>query len=163
MRSYKSNWVYIYSNAIGTLCMIEITSLSKQAIQSTFSKAFINFCVYKCPASSNDRNELVGRNNANDIDLNRNFPDRLSDKNLPGKFEPETVELMRWIQLYPFVLSANLHGGSLVANYPYDDISSDEINHGRAGHPTYAASPDDETFRVLAESYSLVCTIVLIG
>jgi carboxypeptidase D len=142
-----------------------ITSLSKQAIQLTFSKAFtfITFCVYKCPASSNDRNELVGRNNANNVDLNRNFPDRLSDRNVPGQCEPETEALMHWIQSYPFVLSANLHGGSLVANYPYDDIGPDDMKHARAGHPTYAASPDDETFQVLAESYSLVCTNFLIG
>ena len=34
---------------------------------------------------------------------------------------PETVHVMQWSAAQNFVLGANLHAGSLVVNYPYDN------------------------------------------
>ena len=53
---------------------------------------------------------------------------------------------MDWMKRTHFVLSANLHGGSLVANYPYDDDP--------AMKTIYSKSPDDDVFRHLALTYS---------
>lgn len=90
-----------------------------------------------------------GRENANGIDLNRNFPDQFRVTKDNEVQQPETTAVMRWILSEPFVLSANLHGGSLVANYPYDDNIEDKDG-------IYSKSPDDALFRKLASVYSNV-------
>lgn len=67
----------------------------------------------------------MGRNNANNVDLNRDFPDRLDEtlhrRPRGKKRQPETLAMMKWILTQPFVLSANLHGGAVVVSYPYDN------------------------------------------
>lgn len=69
-----------------------------------------------------DDKNYIGRENANRVDLNRDFPDQFSSPNKPPEdCQPETRALMRWIVSEPFVLSANLHGGAVVASYPFDD------------------------------------------
>ncbi|XP_053200778.1 carboxypeptidase E-like [Panonychus citri] len=104
---------------------------------------------------------LYGRSNANGVDLNRDFPDLdsvayrsgdktdhlFNEKSIDHKMQPETKATIEWILTNPFVLSANLHGGSLVANYPYDETPDGSARR-------YAPSPDDDTFRHLAQTYA---------
>jgi len=113
-----------------------------------------------------ERGWLVGRSNAHGVDLNRNFPDLdkifyyldeqkmgrydhlmdlFSDDN--QRFEPEVKAVGEWTVSLPFVLSANLHEGDLVANYPFDASRVD-------GMSEYAKSPDDATFKHLASVYA---------
>lgn len=104
-------------------------------------------------------NSNSGRQNTNNKDLNRNFPDRLNFKsqkelqNTAESFftqgrEPETLAMMLWIVNNPFVLSANLHGGSVVASYPFDDTAR-HIECCVEGK-----TPDDDFFKYLARVYS---------
>jgi len=95
-------------------------------------------------AEVGDKFGLIGRQNGNGIDLNRNFPDQYNKQE--GLPEPETHAVMTWSREIPFVLSANLHGGSLVANYPFDEY--DPTNKSRP------ISPDDVIFRHLAHAYA---------
>lgn len=60
-----------------------------------------------------------GRKNANEYDLNRNFPDFFKPNAL--KLQPETSAVIEWMKNIPFILSAGLHGGALVASYPYEN------------------------------------------
>ncbi|KAG8176985.1 hypothetical protein JTE90_005730, partial [Oedothorax gibbosus] len=115
---------------------------------------------------SGGKDWLAGRENANGQDLNRDFPDLnsvayqaeklnaeqtnhfFSPETIDHKLQPETKAVIQWILNTPFVLSANLHGGALVANYPYDEARKPGNLHD------YTASPDDDTFRHLARVYS---------
>lgn len=53
-----------------------------------------------------------GRNNSNNFDLNRNFPDQFVTITEPR--QPETIAVMSWLKSTPFILSANLHGGMVL-------------------------------------------------
>ena len=60
-----------------------------------------------------------GRSNANNIDLNRNFPDWFDTKS-HDDVQPETKAVIDWMSSNKFVLSANIQGGTLAASYPWD-------------------------------------------
>lgn len=84
-----------------------------------------------------------GRYNSKGFDLNRNFPDYF--KQNTKRTQPETEAVKEWISKISFLLSgwdliliqissinlkrtifllASLHGGALVASYPYDNTPS---------------------------------------
>lgn len=93
------------------------------------------------------------RENANDVDLNRDFPDRFEEgaqsnwMPMRDDHQTETKLIMDIIQRKgPFVSSLAIHEGALVANYPWDGSPDNTA--------TYEASPDDRTFRDLASRYA---------
>lgn len=90
----------------------------------------------------------VGRYNKNGVDLNRNFPDAFEESN-EQKRESEVRAVMEWLKSEMFVLSANLHGGALVASYPYDNSNGGSEQQGYR-----SVSPDDDVFVHLAKTYS---------
>jgi carboxypeptidase D len=121
-----------------------------------------NTDLYIVPTMNPDGFELATRENGNRVDLNRNFPDqydptfRMSNiyvdppeltPALLAHRESETVAMINWSLSRHFVASANLHGGSIVANYPWD------------GSPTHRSgydyvTPDNDTFLSLARAYA---------
>lgn len=107
-------------------------------------------------ALEGDESGAYGRENANDVDLNRNFPDQYFPDNNHNERQPETLAVMAWSQSLPFVLSANLHGGSLVANYPFDDNPQGE---SKIDSPT----SDDALFRYLSKTYSYAHATMHLG
>ncbi|XP_007423460.1 carboxypeptidase M [Python bivittatus] len=90
---------------------------------------------------------MTGRYNANKKDLNRNFPDSFTTNN--EIIQPETKAVMNWIDTGMFVLSANLHGGAVVASYPFDNGNYVTIN-GKGISKTL----DDDVFVHLASTYA---------
>lgn len=62
------------------------------------------------------------------MDLNRNFPDYFKQNN--RRTQPETEAVKEWVSKIQFVLSGSLHGGALVASYPFDNTpnSSESCN-----------------------------------
>ncbi|XP_053111998.1 carboxypeptidase M isoform X3 [Hemicordylus capensis] len=89
----------------------------------------------------------VGRYNSNYQDLNRDFPDPFFCNNVT--IQPETQAVMDWIINGMFVLSANLHGGSLVASYPFDNGSLATISP-----EGISKTPDNDVFVYLAKTYA---------
>ncbi|XP_060759010.1 carboxypeptidase M isoform X3 [Neoarius graeffei] len=90
-----------------------------------------------------------GRFNKNGMDLNRNFPDAFLSNSEQVR-EKEVEAVMKWLKTEPFVLSANLHGGAVVASYPYDNS-----NGGIELQGDSSITPDNDVFVHLAKTYSI--------
>ena len=96
----------------------------------------------KTANAKNVKMETYGRENSAGVDLNRNFPDQFATPEF-AKPAPETIEMMQWMEEHDFVLSLNLHGGAVVANYPFDN-SAKNPGAGRRKRSTKPSITDDD-------------------
>lgn len=115
--------------------------------------------IWIMPMVNPDGLAAVTRKNANDMDLNRDFPDGIIIPTL-GTYaaaspmyqagrQPETRALMRWCASRRFSAALHLHTGARLVCYPYGN---------NAVGPFYSATPDDALFRSLAQSYAMANT-----
>lgn len=66
------------------------------------------------------------RANAHGVDLNRNYP----EVGQPTKnYEPEIQGMMDFASQHHFVMSANLHGGAELYNFPWDSWTTNQVSH----------------------------------
>ncbi len=105
-----------------------------------------NSQIFIMPSMNPDGFEKGVRWNANEKDLNRNFPDFITDPDDSdiGK-EIETKNLMSLAKKHHFISALIFHGGELCINIPWDGIPNNDINK-KFG--------DDEVILKLAETYS---------
>jgi hypothetical protein len=104
------------------LCIRLINYLTDNyGIDPTATDYINNMEIWICPHSNPDGYVAQTRYNAHGVDLNRTFPDPITDPNdSPAGHEPEVQHFMNLGYPHRFALSANYHGGSLVMNYPWD-------------------------------------------
>ncbi len=110
-----------------------------------------NYEIYINPLANPDGTYHGGNNTfagaqryyANDIDPNRNFAPQPGglDPDDPG-YCPETEAMKNFASAHHFVMSANLHGGAEVYNYPWDVWTSSEHAH-----------PDDSWFHTIGQRF----------
>jgi predicted deacylase len=80
-----------------------------------------------------DNSTLNGatRSNLNGFDLNRNYPNPVSN---PGNTQPETQAMMNFVDTMNFTMSANMHGGIELVNFPFDSWTSTNPANRHADH-----------------------------
>jgi hypothetical protein len=81
------------------------------------------------------------RYNANNVDLNRNYPDPVMGLHPDGHaWQQETINFMNVAASHRFVMSCNFHGGAEVVNYPWDS--------------KYALHPDNDWYVRVSRQYA---------
>ena len=87
------------------------------------------------------------RQNANGVDMNRNYADPHGGAHPDGhEYQQETQWFMQFAQDKDFVMGANYHGGAEVMNYPWDN--------------TYTLHADDAWYQFISHEYADLCHTV---
>lgn len=115
--------------------------LSKYGKDQRITDLIDNTELYIMPSMNPDGSHLRQRANAKGIDLNRHFPEAVRNQpNSTNNKQPEVAAIMNFQASRNFTLSANFHGGTIVANYPWD--------------AKYEAHPLDALVQELSLAYS---------
>ncbi len=131
----NSNPEFFYSSSIhgdeltGFVLMLRLIDYLLENNQSNPYIAYLleNIQIYINPLMNPDGTYRVSdstvfgatRYNSNNVDLNRNFPDPFGTISANSR-QKETQVLMDYFSKHNFVMSACLHGGAEVVNYPWD-------------------------------------------
>lgn len=130
------------------MCLYFIDYLTDNyGIDPNVTDAVNEIDIWIVPLMNPDGFVVPQRYNAQGYDLNRNFPDPYTSPiNTPDGRPKEVGVIMEWRFDSSFTLSANLHGGALVVNYPFDNNAS--------GSSVYTPTPDDDLMIFISEEYS---------
>lgn len=91
------------------------------------------------------------RYNANNFDLNRNYPNPFGTSESP--LQRENVAMIDYVSRHHFRLSANLHGGAEVMNYPWDCFTSAQNPHPESAWWQKVCKRFVDTARVYSNSH----------
>ena len=95
--------------------------LTKYGSDAQITELINNTELYIMPSMNPDGSQLRQRGNARGIDLNRHFPEAVRNQpNVTTGKQPEVAAVMNFQASRNFSMSANFHGGTIVANYPWD-------------------------------------------
>lgn len=138
---------FFYSSTIhgdevtGYVMMLRLidTLLSGYGSNAQYTDLMDRVAIYINPLANPDgtynrRNNTVQgaiRYNANNVDLNRNYPDPFGT-GAKAVLQPENEAMIDYVERHDFRLSANLHGGSEVMNFPWDCFTSLQNPHPQA-------------------------------
>ncbi|MDR4987957.1 MAG: M14 family zinc carboxypeptidase [Bacteroidales bacterium] len=109
--------------------------LSNYGVDASITELMHSVEIYICPNENpdgtytNNNSTVWGatRGNANGVDLNRNYPNPVSN---PWQAQqPETTAMINFTDTINFIMSANMHGGIELVNYPFDSWKSWQQTH----------------------------------
>jgi PKD repeat protein len=115
--------------------------LSNYGTNTQVDKLINNAVIYICPMANPDGTFRLSydgtsmanatRYNGNSKDLNRSFPlfpgTNFDPTAAPGPTENEVTAMLNYANFHNFVMSANIHGGTTVMNYPWDSFRTNQL------------------------------------
>lgn len=144
-REYEPQFLYTSTmhgdETTGYILMLYLIDhlLSNYAIDPEVTNLVNTMEIWINPLANPDGTYAAGDNtvngatraNANNVDLNRNYPDPQDGPHSDGNaYQPETMAWMAFADSMDFVMAANFHGGAEVFNYPWDTWATVHADRG---------------------------------